>query len=84
MRLEVERHSLCLVEVGPGELVVEDGVGVAIVAFQPTAGVTHPSVVHRTAENAEVNRQSTRKAVNQVAHDDICFQEAYGYIGTAL
>ena len=65
-------------EAGPGVVVVDDGVGVAVIAFQASAGVTHPRVVHGAGEYAEGEQRSIVDKENFVAADDFFVQLADG------
>ena len=41
---------------GEGEVVIHDGIGIAIIAFQTAGNSTHKGVVHGGAEDAEVEK----------------------------
>ena len=43
-------------EAGPGVVVVDDGVGVAEITFQSSAGEAHEGVVHAAGHDAEVKQ----------------------------
>ena len=65
-------------EAGPRKVVVDDGVGVAVVAFQTSTGVSHPGVVHRAGEHAKGEQCGVVDKENFVTADDFIVQIADG------
>ena len=61
-------------EAGPGVVVVDDGVGVAVSTLQTAASLSHPGVVHRAGEYPEGEQRGVVYKENFVTADDVTVQ----------
>jgi len=59
--------TLVVAGVGPGEVVVNDAGGIAVIALQATAHGAHPGHVHGGVQDAKVAERGVRDDLHQVA-----------------
>ena len=68
----------------PGEVVVNDLVGIAVIAFQSAADIFQPCHVHGGGEHAKVIERGSGDDVDKIAGDDMGANEADWNIGPVL
>ena len=64
-------------EAGPGVVVVDDGVGVAEITFQSSAGEAHEGVVHAAGHDAEVKQCGVINCETQITDDGFTAVKTY-------
>ena len=69
---------------GEGEVVVYDGVGISVIAFQTACHGTHKGVVHGAAQDAEMVGCGVGQAEYQIAGNGVAVEIADGDEGAAF